>query len=204
MSAAPAPVPPSALRNAGAIRDVLTPLLTEALAPNATVLEIASGSGHHAAVMAAALPQFIWQPSERDPQGHAEVTARVSEARLANLRAPLLLDVMKTPWPLANADALLCINMIHISPWEATDALFAGAARLMPDKGLVMTYGPYRIDGDWGADSNRTFDASLRQRNPAWGVRELRDVESVAASHGFTLQGRWPMPANNFTLAFAK
>ena len=204
MSATPAPVPPSALRNAGAIRDVLMPLLTEALPPNATVLEIASGSGHHAAVMAAALPQFIWQPSERDPQGHAEVAARVSEARLANLRAPMLLDVLKTPWPLAHADALMCINMIHISPWDATDAVFAGAARLMPDKGLVMTYGPYRIDGDWGADSNRMFDASLRQRNPAWGVRELRDVERVAASHGFTLQERWPMPANNFTLAFTK
>lgn len=204
MSPSPLPVPPSAQRNASPIRDVLSVLFTQQLRPNATVLEIASGSGHHAAVMAAAMPQFTWQPSERDAQGHAEVEARVAEANLPNLRPPLILDVQTTPWPIAQADALLCINMIHISPWEATHALFAGAARLMPGKGLVVTYGPYRIDRDWGAESNRMFDASLQQRNPSWGVRELRDVERVAAAHGFALHQRWPMPANNFTLAFVK
>ena len=201
MSLPPLPVPPSAARNAGPIRDVLTGLLTP-LAPDATVLEVASGSGHHATVMAAAFPRITWQPSERDLQGHAEVAARVTDANLPNLRAPVILDVLSPPWPIAHADALLCINMIHISPWEATIALFAGAARL--GAGLVVTYGPYRIDGDWGADSNRAFDVSLQQRNPAWGVRELRDVERAAAEHGFTLRGRWPMPANNFTLAFTK
>ncbi len=198
------PVPPSALRNADPIRDVLTSLLPQHLTDGATVLEIASGSGHHATVMAQAMPQFSWQPSERDAQGCAEVAARVAEANLPNLRAPITLDVQEASWPIAHADALMCINMIHISPWEATIALFAGAARLMPGKGLVVTYGPYRIDGDWGAESNHAFDASLKQRNPAWGVRELRDIERVAAASGFILRQRWPMPANNFTLAFAK
>jgi hypothetical protein len=137
------------------------------------------------------------------------VAARVGVEALANLRAPLALDVTHRPWSIPAADlgrigAVLCINMIHISPWAATEALFAGAGAVLPRGGLVVTYGPYRIDGDWGAESNRVFDESLRSRNPAWGVRELREIAQVAAAAGFSLHDRWPMPANNFILAFIK
>ncbi len=168
------------------------------------MLEIASGSGHHAAIMAAALPDLIWQPSEIDAAGRETVAARVAALALPNLRAPVVLDVRRFPWPIASADAVLCINMIHISPWEATVALFRGAAMILPPGGMVMSYGPYRFDGDFGAESNRAFDADLRARNPAWGVREVRDIAATAATCGFASLGQWAMPANNHILAFRK
>ncbi len=196
-----APVPPASARNAAPIRDVLSTLLPNHLAFGATVLEIASGVGYHATVMAAALPQFTWQPSEVDVTGATEISARVGHVSLPNLRPGIVLDTRARPWPV-RANAVLCINMIHISPWQSTLDLFAGAAEAGGN--LVVTYGPYRFDGDFGADSNMAFDESLRARNPAWGVRDLRDIKQTAITNGFALDSVYPMPANNHILAFRK
>jgi len=115
-----------------------------------------------------------------------------------------VLDVTAASWPVARADAVVCINMIHISPWPATLALFAGAARVLPAGGLLITYGPYRIGGDFQADSNRRFDESLRSRNPAWGIRDVNDLDAVASQNGFERILIEPMPANNHSLAFKR
>ena len=198
------PVPPAAARNAGPIRDVLTALLPHALPPGALVLDIASGAGHHSAVMAAALPQFTWQPSEIDAVGCGPIAARVAALALPNLKPPVVLDTRRRPWPVRAAGAVLCINMIHISPWESTLALFAEAAAILPAGGWLVTYGPYRFDGDFGADSNRAFDESLRARNPSWGIRDVRDLAKAASAQGFDHRETWPMPANNHMLGFRK
>ena len=189
--------PPASQRNAGPILAVLA----RALAQPGLVLEIAAGSGYHAATFAAALPHLTWQPSDPDPASRESIAAYVSESGLANLRPPLALDVCTAAWPLAAADAVVCINMIHISPWPATLGLFAGAARLQPR--LIVTYGPYSIAGDYLAESNLGFDQSLKQRNPAWGIRDVNDVAHAAADYGFTLTETIRMPANNLTLIFS-
>jgi SAM-dependent methyltransferase len=197
-------IPPATARNAAPIRDVLARFLPAHLAPGAAVLDIASGVGHHSAVMAAALPLISWQPTEIDAAACAPIAARVAALGLPNLRPPLVLDTRARPWSVATADAVLCINMIHISPWDSTIALFAGAGDILPPGGWVITYGPYRFDGDFGAESNRTFDESLRARNPAWGLRDVREIATMAATHGFVHRETWPMPANNHMLAFRK
>jgi SAM-dependent methyltransferase len=195
---------PSALRNAAPIQAVLERLLAEHCPDGGAILEIAAGSGYHACVFARALPGYRWQPTEADTAGRAAVAALVATADLPNLAPPLVLDVMSSPWPVARADAVVCLNMIHISPWPATLALFAGAARVLPAGGLLITYGPYRIGGDFQADSNRLFDESLRGRNPAWGIRDVKDLDVVAHENGFDRILIQPMPANNHTLAFKK
>ncbi len=165
------------------------------------VLEIASGSGYHAATFAAALPHLTWQPSDADPSAHESIAAYVSHRGLPNLLPPLALDV-SGPWLATEADAIVCINMIHISPWAASEALFAGAARLQSD--VVVTYGPYSIAGDFRAASNVEFDASLKARNPAWGIRDVNDVARLAGRNGYRLDETEPMPANNLTLIFRR
>ena len=150
------------------------------------------------------LPHLTWQPSDADPAARASIAAYAAREGLPNLLAPVALDVCTTPWPVSAADAVLCINMIHISPWAATAALFEGAARLMPGPGLVITYGPYAIDGDFLAESNIAFDQSLRSRNPAWGVRDVKDVAAMARTHGFSHDETQRMPANNLLLVFRK
>ncbi len=197
-------VSPAALRNAGPICTVVQALLHEGGPANAEVLEIASGGGYHACVFAKAMPQHRWQPTEADTMGCEQIATRVRAASLPNLRRPLMLDVMELPWPVARADAMVCINMIHISPWAATLALFAGAARLLPPGGLLATYGPYRIQGDYQAESNRTFDESLRARNATWGVRDIAELDDTATAQGFARILMQAMPANNHMLAFRK
>lgn len=194
---------PASLRNAGPIQAVLSRLLTHYLPDGGEVLEIAAGSGYHACVFARALPRYRWQPTEADANGAAGVATLVAAAGLPNLASPLVLDVTQL-WPVDRADAVVCINMIHISPWAATSALFAGAARVLPSGGLLVTYGPYRIGDDFQADSNRAFDESLRARNPAWGLRDVNDLDQVAHDNGFARILMEPMPANNHTLAFRK
>jgi SAM-dependent methyltransferase len=189
---------PAAERNAEPILAVLRRVLP----PRGLVLEIASGTGQHAVHMARALPSLEWQPTDPDPRARASIAAWRDDAALPNLRAPLALDVTQ-PWPLDAADAIVCINMIHISPWEATLALFAGASRALPDGGVLVTYGPYVIDGET-APSNRDFDRSLRARDPSWGVRELRDLEKSASSQRLRLEEVVPMPANNHSLVWRK
>lgn len=182
---------PAAERNAGPILEVLRRVLPA----RGLVLEIASGTGQHAVYMARALPAIEWQPTDLDPDARDSVAAWRDEAALPNVRAPIELDVTQQPWPVDRADAVVCINMIHISPWSASEALFAGAARLGAP--LLFTYGPYRIDGVT-APSNEAFDRSLRVRDPAWGVREVRELETIA--RGFQLDEIIPMPANNHSL----
>lgn len=191
---------PAAERNAAPILEVLR----GALPARGTVLEIASGTGQHAAHFAAALPDLAWQPSDADPRARASIAAWRAQSGLANLLAPLDLDVLREPWPIAAADAVVCINMIHISPWAATGALMRGAGARLPAGGVLVTYGPYRRGGAHTAPGNEAFDASLRERDPAWGVRDMEAVEALAEAAGLVCEARVPMPANNFSLVLRK
>jgi SAM-dependent methyltransferase len=188
---------PAAERNKQAILDVLR----HALPQTGLALEIASGTGQHVAHFAAALSDLVWQPSEVDVRLHASIHAW-TEA-LTNVRPPIAFDVGE-PWPLARADAIVCINMVHISPWEATRALIEGAGRMLPQDGVLFLYGPYRRFGRQTAVSNEAFDASLRATDPEWGVRDLEAVEEVAVAAGLRLEDIVEMPANNLSLVFRK
>ena len=186
---------PAALRNREPIAEVLARHLPKA----GTVLTIAEGSGEHAVHFAKTFPALTWQPSDLDPEALASISAWREEVALPNLAAPVELDVTWPKWPIARADVVTCINMIHISPWEATLALFAGAARTLAPGALLYLYGPYRFDGVT-APSNEAFDQSLRSRDPRWGVRDVTDLK--AAATGFTLDDVVAMPANNHSLVF--
>jgi SAM-dependent methyltransferase len=190
---------PATERNREAIRDVLV----RELPAEGTVLEIASGTGQHAVAFAQAMPAITWQPTDPDPTSIASIAAWCAEAALPNLRAPIRLDVTETPWPIAQADAIVCINMVHIAPWEAALALFAGAGRLLAPGALLYLYGPYRFDGTT-APSNEDFDRSLRSRDPRWGVRDVRELGTAAAEQGFVMRGVVAMPANNHSLLFRR
>jgi hypothetical protein len=189
---------PAAERNREPIREVLARHLPAA----GTVLTIAEGSGEHAVHFARAFPTLSWQPSDPDPEALASIAAWRDEVALPNLAAPLALDVTAARWPLDRADAITCINMVHIAPWEAALGLFAGAARLLAPGALLYLYGPYRFDGEFTAPSNEAFDQSLRARDPSWGVRDVRDLE--AAATGFELREIAEMPANNHSLVFRR
>jgi SAM-dependent methyltransferase len=155
-------------------------VLQRVLPPTGLALEIASGTGQHVVHFAKALPRWTWQPSEPDPQMRESIAAWVAETGPANVLAPLDLDVCRAEWPVERADAVVCINMIHISPWRATEHLLAGCERLLGPGGILFLYGPYRRFGRHTAPSNEVFDESLRQRNPEWGVRDLETVEETA------------------------
>ena len=189
---------PAALRNREPIREVLARCLPEA----GIVLTIAEGTGEHAVHFARSFPALTWQPSDVDADALASIAAWREDAALSNLATPIRLDVTSQRWPVERADAITCINMVHIAPWEATLGLFAGAARTLPPGALLYLYGPYRFDGSFTAPSNEAFDASLRARDPRWGVRDVRDLE--AAASGFALLEVVDMPANNHSLVFRK
>ena len=169
-----------------------------------TVLEIASGTGEHAVHFAAALPDIDWQPSDPDAAALRSIVAWREAARLPNVLAPLLLDVTSPVWPVQQTDAMVCINMIHISPWRAAEALMAGAGRVLESGGVLFLYGPHKEGSVHTASSNEAFDASLRARNPEWGVRELDDVKALAARHGIEFVERVAMPANNLIVVFRR
>ncbi|MDD2704592.1 MAG: DUF938 domain-containing protein [Acidocella sp.] len=192
---------PSTARNCGPILSVLQPRLPH----NGLVLEIAAGAGEHAVYNAAALPDLKWQPTDPDPDALVSIAAWRDHAGLPNLLPPLRLDASAPDaWPVAQADAIVNINMIHISPWAATEGLMTGAGRLLPVGGILFMYGPY-IDRDVEtAATNVAFDLSLRARNPAWGIRRLDDVTALAVQHGLELAERIAMPANNLALVFFK
>lgn len=187
---------PACERNRAPILEQLQALLP----PSGLVLEIASGSGQHAVHFAAGLPGLRWQPTDADPVALASVAAWRAEAALPNLLPPLALSVLE-PWPIAQADAIFCANMVHISPWECTLALLAGAARVLPPGGRLVLYGPYRRDGQMVA-SNVAFDESLRRRDPRWGVRDLEAL--LAAATGFSLERIVEMPANNLIVSLSR
>jgi hypothetical protein len=190
---------PATARNREPIREILARYLPS----SGCVLEIASGSGEHAVHMARAFPSLAWQPSDVDPVALASIGAWRAEAGLPNLRAPIALDVTQ-PWPVDAVEAITCCNMIHIAPWPATLALLAGAARVLPVGGLLYTYGPYRFGGTFTAPSNAEFDASLRSRDPRWGVRDVVDLEAAAGTHGLALEATIEMPANNHSLIWRR
>jgi SAM-dependent methyltransferase len=164
------------------------------------VLEIASGTGQHVIHFASALSRLTWQPSEADPAFRRSIEAWIAKEAPANIRTPLDLDVLRSPWPVAHADAVLCINMIHVSPWAATRALLDGAKSILPIGGVLFLYGPYRRRGRHTAASNEAFDAQLRASNPEWGLRDLEAVLELAGEAGFSPADIVDMPANNFSV----
>jgi SAM-dependent methyltransferase len=191
---------PAADRNAEPIREVLARVLP----PGGLILELASGTGQHAVHLARALPDRRWQPTDLDPDALASIEARAAEAGLPNLLPAVRLDAAAPAWPIAAADAVVAINLIHIAPWSATLGLLAGAARLLAPGAPLVTYGPYRFDGGFTAPSNEAFDASLRARDPAWGVRDVADLAVAAAAVGLRHVETVAMPANNHILVFRR
>ena len=187
-------------RNAGPIINVLTGVLPA----QGRVLEIASGTGQHVVAFARAFPHLRWQPSDVDPELRRSVEVRLADAALENIDPPVDLDVMRLPWPVDAADAIVCINMIHVAPWPATAALFEGAARILRSLSVLVTYGPYMQAGRHTSASNEAFDASLRARHREWGLRDMDAVSDVARVRGFSLEDIVAMPANNFSLVFRR
>ena len=190
---------PAALRN----REPIAAVLRDWLPPAGVMLEIASGSGEHAVHFARAFPQLEWQPSDLDPEALASVAAWRSEAGLANLRAPVVLDAASPEWPIDRADAVLSLNMVHISPWSSALGLIAAAARLLNPGAPLILYGPWLEEGVEPAPSNLAFDADLRRRDPAWGLRTV-ETFAAAAADAFSLDERRAMPANNLMLCFRR
>ena len=185
-------------------RDPILAVLREVLPAQGLVLEVASGSGEHAVHLAAAFPNLTFQPSDPDPAALASIDAWASESALPNLRPAIRLDAMAPRWPVTQADAILCINMIHISPWAATEGLVRQAGQLLPAGGPLYLYGPYRQHDVPLAASNAVFDDSLRRRNPKWGLRELEAVAELASAAGFGEPAVTAMPANNLSVVFRK
>ena len=179
-------------------------LLRDVLPPKGLVLEVASGSGQQVIEFARAFPKLLWQPSDADPAALDSSEAWHAEAGLFNLLNPVRLDASAVGWPIASAEAIVCINMVHISPWAATEGLMRGAARLLEPGSPLYLYGPYRQAGVPTAPSNEAFDASLRARNPEWGLRNLEEVVSEAERNGLALERVVPMPANNLSILFLK
>lgn len=189
---------PATLRN----REPILAVLQQELVASGLLLEIASGSGEHAVFLSAALPDWQWQPSDPDAEAVASIAAWRAEDGARNLLAPMVLDASARSWPASAADAILCVNMVHISPWAATQGLFRGGQSLLAAGAPLILYGPYIEDDVPTAPSNLEFDASLKSRDPEWGIRNLADVDTLAAQHGFARSRRVQMPANNLMLVY--
>lgn len=191
---------PAVARN----REPILAVLRRVLPSSGRVLEIASGSGEHARFFAAALPHLTWQPSDSDPRARASIAAFRDAGAPPNLLPPIALDASAAEWPVAGAAAVVCINMIHIAPWSACEGLMAGAARILPQGGVLYLYGPYKEEGRHTAPSNAAFDADLRARDPRWGVRDLGEVIALAHRHGLMHRETVAMPANNRSVVFRR
>jgi hypothetical protein len=191
-------VAPAVARNS----DPIFAVLQKVLPKRGMVLEIASGSGEHAVYFATGLPNLTWQPSDVDPIALNSIRAHRHSAALPNLLPPVELDVEVAAWPITRADAVMCINMLHIAPWSAAEGLIAGAGRVLPAAGVLYLYGPFQENGRHTAPSNAAFDASLRAHNPDGGVRDLREVTDLAVRNGLELTQRIAMPANNLSVVF--
>ncbi len=211
----PMPLPgdsPAADRNKQPILDVLCHILPT----HGRALEIASGTGQHMAWFAAHMPQWTWQPTDAQPQALEAITTRLAAQPLANVCAPLMLDVLAPQWlagdetadqktfDLKLFDLIYCANMLHISPWETCAALMQGSARYLAPSGRLVTYGPYLEDDVITSDSNLAFDHSLRARNADWGIRRRQDVETTAVVAGLRLVQRHALPANNLLLVWCR
>lgn len=190
---------PATRRNVDAIVDVLS----RALPPSGSVLEIGSGSGQHIVAFAQAMPRLSWQASDPDPRHRASIAAWIDHHGL-DLPVPLDLDATANPWPVIGMAAVLSINMIHIAPWDACLGLLSGSAKALPEGGVLYLYGPFKIGGQHTSDSNARFDISLHAEDPAWGVRNLDDVALEARQRGLHLVETVKMPANNLSVIFKK
>jgi len=189
---------PATERNRLPIADILE----RELPADGTVLEVASGSGEHAVFFASRFRQLLWQPSDSDPEALASIMEWRNESGADNLLAPLVLDAASADWRITAANAVLCVNMIHISPWVACEGLFAGANRLLESGAPLILYGPFLEESVETAQSNLAFNESLRRRDPDWGIRDLADVDGLAAQNAFTPATRYTMPANNLLLVY--
>ena len=189
---------PATARNSEPLAEVLA----EELPDRGLVLEVASGSGEHAVFLARRFPALGWQPSDVDLEALASVDAWAAEAAVANLRPAIALDAAQANWPIAAADAVLCVNMVHISPWSAAVGLFTGAGRILTSGAPLVLYGPFIEPGRETAPSNLAFDQSLKQRNSEWGLRNTADLDALAADHGLRRTARHAMPANNLVLVY--
>ena len=190
----------AALRN----REPIAAVLRDWLPPSGLVLEIASGTGEHAAHFARAFPVLEWQPSDVEPVALASIEVWRKDSGLPNLRPPVALDASSRDWPIASADAVLSINMVHISPWASALGLIAGSARILQSGGALILYGPWKKSGVETAPSNLAFDADLKRRNPEWGLRLVEDFAAAAEKTGLALQDQREMPANNRMLLLRK
>jgi SAM-dependent methyltransferase len=185
-------------------REPIAAVLSEELPAEGLVLEVASGTGEHAVHFARTYPRLTWQPSDPDPEALESIAAWRAEAGLVNLREPVLFDVTAADWPVPAADAVLCINMIHISPVAATEGLLAGAAALLAPGAPLIVYGPFLEAAVETAPSNLEFDAWLKRRDPGFGLRSAEWLDGLAAARGFARTRRVAMPANNLTLVYRK
>jgi SAM-dependent methyltransferase len=196
----PAISAPAAARN----REPILGVLRDFLPRPALVLEIASGTGEHAVWFSSALSALTWQPTDHDPEALKSIAAWRDMAGPPNLLPPLWLDASAEIWPVAQADAVVAINMVHIAPWTATQELIAGAARVLTQGGLLFLYGPFREGGMHTGAGNAAFDADLRARDPSWGIRDLDDIAALARLHGLMGPERIAMPANNLSVVFRR
>lgn len=189
-------------------REPILAVLKEILPPQGNILEIASGTGEHALFFAPHFPQSQWIPSDIHPESLLSITAWRKDCLSDNLQPPLTIDVMKTNWYqqllTSNIRSIVCINMIHIAPWEAYLGLIAGAKQILPKNGILYLYGPYMINNQHTAPSNEQFDQSLQAQNPSWGVRNLDDVVAIADKNGFDLEKTVTMPSNNLSVILRK
>ncbi len=202
MSTDPRRYAPAASRN----REPILGVLQQFLPAQGLVLEIASGTGEHVAHFAKAMPGLRFQPSDPDPDARASIDAWTTELGLSNVQRAIDLNAATQTWPLSGADAVVCINMIHISPWSSAIGLFAGAERALAHApgGLLYLYGPFRRDGHHTSPSNADFDQQLRRQNAAWGIRDLEAVADIASQTGFQAPIVVPMPANNLSVIFQR
>jgi hypothetical protein len=185
-------------------RDFILDVLRDVLPTTGVILEIASGSGEHVVHFAGNLPSLVFQPSDPEPDALLSVAAWMKAAEVTNVRAPILLDASRSPWPIASADGIICINMVHISPWDASVGLIRGAAAILPPGSPLYLYGPYKRKGFATAPSNEAFDRNLRDRNPIWGLRDLEAIAAIAQSAGFSIPDITEMPANNLSIVFRR
>ena len=191
---------PAALRNREPIAEVLRDWLPE----KGVVLEVASGTGEHSALFAEQFPNLEWQPSDLSPDALSSILAWAAIAALPNLRPPIEVDASRPDWPIRSADAVLNINMVHISPWSAALGLLNGAARLLTTGAPLILYGPWITDKWPTAPSNLAFDADLKRRNPDWGLRKVEAFVREAFKRGFEFADQRQMPANNLMLLFRR
>ena len=195
---------PATERNRGPIGDLLSQLLPA----SGTVLELASGSGEHAVCFQQRFPHLLWQASDPNPDHRASIDAWIRHQVLTDVMpAALKLDVEERPWPLpptirSTLKAVVCINLLHISPASCTDALLEESALLLPSGASLIIYGPFMLNGAHTSASNAAFDQSLRERNGEWGLRDVNAITSIAANTGLQIDDVIPMPANNLTIVF--